>query len=193
MARLVVKSLDQLHRQVIACDRCQRLRTYCGEIAAAKRKSFSDWDYWGKPVPGFGDPRARLIVVGLAPGAHGGNRTGRVFTGDRSGDWLYRALHKAGFANQALSQHRDDGLTLRDCYITVGVRCAPPANKPLPREIVKCRPHLVRDLELLTRAKIIVCLGKLAWDMVLAALDEKGSKFAHGAERGLARYTLLGS
>lgn len=138
-------------------------------------------------MPSFGDPRARLLVVGLAPAAHGGNRTGRIFTGDRSGDWLFRALHKAGFASQPASVSRDDGLKLRDCYVTAAVRCAPPANKPLPEEIRNCRPYLIRELELLKRVRAVVALGRLAFDVVIASIgvEERRQKFAHGAELDL--------
>jgi uracil-DNA glycosylase family 4 len=186
-----VNALERHNAGVVDCRACPRLVKWRENVAP--RASYINDVYWRRPLPGFGDPRARLVVVGLAPAAHGGNRTGRVFTGDRSGDWLYRALHKAGFANQPTCTHRDDGLALSDCYVTVGVRCAPPDNKPLPREILKCRPHLQRDFELLTRAKVIVCLGKLAWDMVLASLGERGGKFAHGAECEPAGYNLIGS
>jgi uracil-DNA glycosylase family 4 len=181
--------LEQHNAAIVECRACPRLVKWRENVE--KRASYAGEEYWRRPLPGFGDPRARLVVVGLAPAAHGGNRTGRVFTGDRSGDWLYRALHKAGFANQALSKNRDDGLALRDCYITVGVRCAPPDNKPLPLEMKRCRPYLETDLALLTRARVLLCLGKLAWEMVLAVLGEK-AKFAHGAEHS-GKYTLLGS
>jgi uracil-DNA glycosylase family 4 len=150
-------------------------------------------------VPGFGDPRARLLVVGLAPAAHGGNRTGRVFTGDRSGDWLYGALHRAGFANQPDSRHRDDGLRLTDCYVTVAVRCAPPGNAPAPGERDACLPFLADDLRLLARVQVIFCLGAFAWDAALRALRALGHdqqprpRFAHGAEASVGGYTLLGS
>jgi uracil-DNA glycosylase family 4 len=186
-------TLAQHNARVIACRACPRLVAWREKVAVEKRAAYAGEEYWGRPVPGFGDARARLVVVGLAPAAHGGNRTGRVFTGDRSGDWLYRALHKAGFANQAASTHRDDGLCLKDCYVTVGVRCAPPDNKPLPAERAACRPHLQTDLKLLSRARVVLCLGGMAWDMVFAALDEKATKFAHGAEARAGGYTLLAS
>ena len=167
-------------------------------VAQEKRAAYREQDYWGKPVPGFGDPRARLLVVGLAPAAHGGNRTGRVFTGDRSGDWLYGALYRAGFANQPTSTHRADGLRLTDCYITACVRCAPPANKPTPHERDTCLPYLVEELGLLSRVQVIVCLGAFAWEGVLKALDShraspvRKPKFGHGAEDATGPFTLLG-
>src|ERR1700686_115678 len=153
------RSLTTLQDEIVACRLCPRRVVGRGLVAREKVRPFADQEYWGKPVPGFGDPRARLLVIGLAPAAHGGNRTGRVFTGDRSGDWLYRALHKADFANQPASINRNDGLGLRDCYVTAAVRCAPPENKPLPAEIANCRPYLLRELELLKRLRVVVALG----------------------------------
>ena len=159
------------------------------EVALKKRAAFSEEDYWGRPVPGFGDPHARLLVVGLAPGAHGANRTGRMFTGDRSGDWLYRALHRAGFANQPESITRDDGLVLTDCYVTAAVRCAPPANKPTPGERDACRSFLEEELKALTRVRAMVALGKFAFDQLWRILQHTGERlpsprprFAHGLE-----------
>jgi uracil-DNA glycosylase family 4 len=187
-------ALEALGARVIECRRCDRLVAWCRDIARDKRAAYADDVYWARPVPGFGDPAARLVVVGLAPGAHGANRTGRVFTGDRSGEWLYRALHRAGFANQPTSSARDDGLRLRDAWVTVCVRCAPPDNKPTPSERDACLPFLVDELALLRRARVLVCLGRFAWDGVLRALaSDARPKFAHGAEGVAGGYTLLGS
>ncbi len=156
------------------------------QVAIEKRTAFKDFDYWGRPVPGFGDPQARLLVVGLAPAAHGGNRTGRVFTGDRSGDWLYRALHRVGYANQASSSHSDDGLALTGAYVTAAVRCAPPANKPTGEERDNCLPYLVRELRLLKEARVIVALGAFAYDAVSRATGLRPKpKFGHGVEAHL--------
>ncbi len=187
-------TLAQHNARIVDCRDCPRLVAWREQVAVDKRAAYADQDYWGRPLPGFGDPRARLIVCGLAPGAHGGNRTGRVFTGDRSGDWLYRALFRAGFANQPTSTDRHDGLQLKDCYVTVGVRCAPPGNKPLPVERDACRHYLQDDLRLLSRARTVVCLGRLAWDMMLLALDtDERPKFAHAAEAAVGKYRLIGS
>jgi uracil-DNA glycosylase len=199
MTTRIPESIAALQGQIIRCYLCPRLVEWRERVAREKVRRFADQDYWGKPVPGFGDPRARLLVIGLAPAAHGGNRTGRVFTGDRSGEWLYRALHKARFANQSESVHRDDGLRLRDCYVTAAVRCAPPQNKPLPKEIANCRPYLLRELELLKRVRVIVALGRLAFDAAIASVGleesyERRPQFAHAAECELARgVTLLAS
>jgi uracil-DNA glycosylase family 4 len=187
------------NRRIEACSRCPRLTAWCRNVARDKRAAYAAERYWGRPVGGFGDGEARLIVCGLAPGAHGANRTGRVFTGDRSGEWLYRALHRAGFANQAEASARDDGLELSDCYITLCVRCAPPENKPTPAERDACLPFLVDDLRLLARARVAVCLGAFAWDGLLRALAAQGARvsprprFAHGVEARVGDYTLLGS
>jgi uracil-DNA glycosylase family 4 len=185
-------SLRVLESDVIACERCQRLRRHCVEIGEIKRRAYRDQTYWTKPVPSFGDPQARLLIVGLAPGAHGANRTGRLFTGDRSGEFLYRALHETGFASQAESVARGDGLRLRDCWITAAVRCAPPDNKPEPGEFERCRPYLVRELGLLDRVRVVVCLGKLAFDTYLSVLKSRGLiesrsafRFEHGAVHSL--------
>lgn len=166
--------LQILERKILSCSRCPRLRAWCDQVARIKRRAYRDWEYWGKPVPGFGDPAARLLIVGLAPGAHGSNRTGRVFTGDSSGDLLYRVLHTAGFANQPLSQHREDGLELRDAWISAAVRCAPPDNKPTPGEIENCRPYLEREFALLHRTEVVVALGKIAFDNWLTILRYRG-------------------
>jgi uracil-DNA glycosylase family 4 len=169
------------------------------EAARVKRAAFASQEYWGRPLPGFGDPEGRVLVVGLAPAAHGGNRTGRIFTGDRSGDWLFEALWRVGIASQPTSISRDDGLELRDCYVAAAVRCAPPANRPLPSERDNCLPYLVRELELLGRVRAIVCLGGFAWDAALRALSalpvvlpRPRPRFGHGAEAPIDRWTLLG-
>jgi uracil-DNA glycosylase family 4 len=180
--------LHVLQEEIIACRKCTRLVKYREEVARVKRRAFRDWEYWGKAAPGFGDPVAKLFILGLAPAAHGANRTGRVFTGDRSGDFLYAALYKAGFANQPTSLHREDGLELKNAYIAASVRCAPPANKPLPEEIVNCRTYLERELEIL-KPRVVLALGKIAWDAYLELLKQKGKiasrakfVFGHGAE-----------
>ena len=180
--------LRALEEEIVACRKCPRLVEYREKVARKKRRAFREWTYWGKPVPGFGDARAELLILGLAPAAHGANRTGRVFTGDRSGDFLFRALHKAGFANQPTSLHRDDGLKLRNAYITATIRCAPPENKPLPEEILNCRGYLERELEIL-QPRAVLALGKIAWDGYLDILKRRGIipsraayVFAHGAE-----------
>ncbi len=165
--------LAALEKRVVECERCPRLRNHCKTIAREKRRAFEDWTYWGKPVPSFGDPGARLLIIGLAPAAHGANRTGRMFTGDRSGDWLFKVLHDTGFASQPDSVSRDDGLALTDCYITAAIRCAPPGNKPLRSEIASCRPYLEQELELLENLQIIVALGRLAFDVYLQILQDK--------------------
>lgn len=186
-------SLLKIRRQVIACTRCPRLVEYRARVAREKRRAYRDWDYWGKPLPGFGDPKARLLIVGLAPAAHGGNRTGRVFTGDRSGDFLYGALFRAGFANQPTSVSRDDGLQLHDAYVTAAVRCAPPENKPLPEEFRNCREYLERELHVLHGVAVVVALGRLAFDAYLGILKKRGElpkgsrlQFSHGAVHRLA-------
>ncbi len=181
-------SLRVLNEEIVACQKCERLVAYREEVARVKRWMFREWEYWGKAVPGFGDPRAQLFILGLAPAAHGANRTGRVFTGDRSGDFLYAALHKARFANQPTSFHRDDGLTLSNAYIAATVRCAPPANKPELSEILNCRRYLETELEIL-QPRVVLALGKVAWDAYLEVLKQEGKitsrakfVFGHGAE-----------
>jgi len=193
------RSLSSLNRAIVNCRRCPRLVAWRERVALEKRACFREEAYWGKPVPGFGDPLARLLVVGLAPAAHGGNRTGRVFTGDRSGQWLYRALYKAGFANQPDSTCRQDGLRLKDCYITACVRCAPPANRPTPLERDTCLEFLVQELLLLRKLRIIVCLGSFAWLGVRLALARANpawqlkGRFAHGVESTAGGFRVLGS
>jgi len=166
--------LKILNQEIVACVRCPRLVAYRAEIGRVKRRAYRDWDYWAKPIPGFGDPRARLLLIGLAPGAHGANRTGRMFTGDSSGDFLYKVLYATGFASQPISTSRDDGLKLIDAYISAVARCAPPDNKPKLDEIRACRPYLERDLELLKRVEVVVALGRLAFDSYLGILREQG-------------------
>ncbi|MGH9378652.1 MAG: uracil-DNA glycosylase [Terriglobia bacterium] len=168
--------LERLQQRIIACARCPRLVEYREKVAREKRRMYRGEAYWGKPLPGFGDPEAALLVVGLAPAAHGGNRTGRMFTGDRSGDFLYRALYESGFANQPLSARRGDGLTLCNCYITAGVRCAPPANKPTPEEQRNCRPYLMEELAILRKLRAVLALGRIAFDAYLRVVyEERGS------------------
>jgi uracil-DNA glycosylase len=165
---------DELNSEVIACRRCPRLVEWREQVAREKRRAFRDWEYWGRPVPGYGDHRARLFIVGLAPAAHGANRTGRVFTGDGSANFLISALYRAGFANQPTSVRPDDGLEFRDAYVTALVRCAPPANRPTPQEILNCRPYLVREIELLRSVKVVLTLGRVALDGYLRLLRELG-------------------
>jgi uracil-DNA glycosylase family 4 len=191
--------LEDLEHEIVGCRLCPRLVAWREETARIKRASFASETYWGRPLPGFGDPAATVLVLGLAPAAHGGNRTGRVFTGDRSGDWLFAALHRQGFANQATSRHRDDGLRLTGCWIAAAVRCAPPANRPTPTERDTCLPYAVRELELLTGVRVVVCLGGFAWDAALRILSAKGvavgsprPRFGHGAEVSIDRFVLLG-
>ncbi|HVS29622.1 MAG TPA: uracil-DNA glycosylase [Solirubrobacteraceae bacterium] len=188
------RELARLEDEVTQCRRCPRLVEWRERVAREKRAAFAHERYWGRPLPGFGDPRARIVLLGLAPAAHGGNRTGRVFTGDRSGDWLFAALWRCGFANQPTSVARDDGLRLRDCWVSAAVRCAPPANRPLPIERDNCLPWAVRELELLAHTRVIVCLGGFAWDAALRlrAVPRPRPRFAHGAELAGDRWTLLG-
>ena len=183
------ETLDALNRTIGSCRRCPRLVAWREQVARERRAAFSGETYWGRPVPSFGDPAARLLIVGLAPAAHGANRTGRMFTGDRSGDWLFGALHRAGFATQPTSTHRSDGLELRDTWLTAAVRCAPPGNRPSTGERDECRPFLERELELLADLRVYVCLGGFAYDQLLRILRDRGEavprpkpKFAHGLE-----------
>jgi uracil-DNA glycosylase family 4 len=191
--------LRELEREVISCRRCPRLVAWREEVARVRRASFASEEYWGRPLPGFGDPDARVLLLGLAPAAHGGNRTGRIFTGDRSGDWLFASLFRVGFANQPTSVARDDGLRLTGAYVTAAVRCAPPANRPLPVERDNCQPYLVRELSLLKSVRVVVTLGSFAWDAALRTLAAIGEprlkprpKFGHGATAEIGRFTLLG-
>jgi len=185
--------LEVLQEQIIACTRCARLVSYCRKVAKEKRRMYRQWEYWGKPVPSFGDPQAELLILGLAPAAHGANRTGRMFTGDRSGEFLYRGLYEAGFANQGTSVSRDDGLELRNCYITASLRCAPPKNKPLPIEARNCQPYLEAELRLLNRVRAVLVLGKMAFDTYLRVVASQHRvfpsrsvfKFSHGASYSL--------
>jgi uracil-DNA glycosylase family 4 len=178
-------ALEKLQETVIRCRKCPRLVGYLQEVSRHKPKRYRDWDYWSKPLPSLGDPDARILIVGLAPAAQGGNRTGRMFTGDRSGEWLFNALYKFGFANQSNSVRRDDGFKLSDCYITATIRCAPPQNKPLPEEIENCRPYFLKELDLLEKIKVIVPLGQIAFTQTLKSLRLKGFEipplsFGHG-------------
>jgi len=182
-------TLAALNEGIVACDRCKRLREYCAEVARVKRRAYLDWEYWGRPVPSFGDEKARVMALGLAPGAHGSNRTGRPFTGDGSGDFLYPVLYETGFASQPNAVSRDDGMKLTGLWITSVGRCAPPGNKPAPDELKNCAPWLDREIELLRNLRVVVCLGKIAFDGLLAHAARKrglsaksGFRFAHGAE-----------
>ncbi len=185
-------SLETIERRVVACRKCPELRAYCAEVGRVKKRAFAGHEYWARPVPGWGDPDARVVLVGLAPGAHGSNRTGRVFTGDGSGEWLYRALHRAGFASQPNASGRDDGLVLRDTFITAAVRCAPPANKPTPEQRARCAPYLRDEFAALSGVRVVVTLGRIADDAVHALVKETGSyrgtraPFAHLAETAVA-------
>jgi uracil-DNA glycosylase family 4 len=192
-------ALEALAREIESCRKCPRLVAWRESVAADPPRRYRGERYWARPLPGFGDPRARVVVVGLAPAAHGGNRTGRIFTGDRSGDWLFASLHRTGFANQPRSEHRDDGLRLRGGYVTAVVRCAPPANRPTTTERDTCLPYLARELTLLSEARVLVALGSFAWDGALLALRSNGvpvprpkPRFGHGAEAAVGPFTLLG-
>ncbi len=172
-------NLKSLQNKVIRCRKCPRLVAYLKEVSSHKPKRYRDWDYWSKPLPSFGDPDGRVLIVGLAPAANGGNRTGRMFTGDRSGEWLFRALHEFDFANQPNSLRRDDDFKLDDCYITATIRCAPPKNKPLPEEIENCRPYFLEELDLLKKVQVIVLLGQIAFTQTLKSLRLKGTEIPH--------------
>ena len=196
-----MRALAMLNDTIIACTRCPRLVSHREAVARTKRRQFQNWTYWGRPVPGFGDPQAQLYILGLAPAAHGGNRTGRIFTGDRSGDWLYEALHRFGFANQPTSTDLNDGLRLSNCYIGAAVRCAPPDNKPLPLEFQTCRPYVVKELEYLTSVHTVITLGRIAFDQYLRACRDVGltpptpaPRFSHGSVSTMPwGTTLIGS
>jgi uracil-DNA glycosylase family 4 len=189
----MTEGLDHLAEEIVACRRCPRLRAWARTVARDKRAAFAAQVYWGRPVPGFGDPAARVLLIGLAPAAHGALRTGRMFTGDRSGDFLFAALHRAGFANQPVSRDRQDGLRLRDAWLTASLRCAPPANRPLPAELARCLPYLERELALLPRVRVLVALGAIAHRQTLRALGLPAAhaRFAHGAEAAAGPYRLL--
>ncbi len=198
---LMASWLTRLNQQIVACELCPRLREHCRKIAREKRRAYANWEYWGRPVPGFGDPGARVLVVGLAPGAHGSNRTGRPFTGDGSGNFLYSCLHRAGFASQPHATHKNDGLRLHGIYITSVGRCAPPANKPTPQELANCAPFLDRELAGLTQVKVVVALGRIAFDGYLGAMkragilqSRAGYSFSHGGRYHMPHgVTLLAS
>jgi uracil-DNA glycosylase len=198
MRKVSITSLPQLATQIESCRLCPRLTTYREEVARTKRRSFADWKYWGKPVAGWGDSRAKLWIIGLAPAAHGANRTGRIFTGDRSGDFLFAALHRAGLANQPQSLHRDDGLELTNCFISAAVRCAPPGNKPTPDEERNCSGYLDREWDLLIGKRVILALGSIAWKAALALAARKDCpvapgyrEFGHGAVVRLSKELML--
>lgn len=194
----VASPFRELADRVSACELCPRLRIHCKAVASLRKRQFANEEYWGRPVAGFGDPAARLLIVGLAPGAHGSNRTGRPFTGDASGDWLYEALHRYGWASQPVARARDDGLVLTDCYITAAARCAPPDNRPTSEELDRCRPYLQAELELLTRVRVVLALGRIGWESWLRAAgwwERFGTslrpRFAHGAETVLPNRIVL--
>lgn len=190
---MAANELDALNTRIVSCELCPRLRTYCAEIAQTRRRAYAAWEYWGKPVPCFGDPAARVLILGLAPGAHGSNRTGRPFTGDGSGDFLYPVLYSTGFASQPIARSRDDGMRLNSLCITAALHCAPPGNKPLPGELRNCSRHLDAEIALLQGLRVVVCLGKIAFDAYVGHLlrkgeipSRKGFTFRHGAEYSLA-------
>ncbi len=185
-------TLGALNARIVACELCPRLRAHCAEVALKRRRAYADWEYWGRPVPSFGDPKARVMALGLAPGAHGSNRTGRPFTGDGSGEFLYPVLHQAGFASQSRAVSRDDGMKLSGLWITAAARCAPPGNKPTPEELRNCAPWLDQEMKLLTELRVVVCLGRIAFDGLLGHAvrtgmmkTRAGFAFAHGAEHKL--------
>lgn len=189
---MMYRSIAEIQETVPQCDRCPRLRAHCAEVAEVRKRQYRDEEYWGRPVPSFGDLAARLLIVGLAPAAHGANRTGRMFTGDSSGNWLYEALHRFEFANQAISSNRNDGLTLHDCYITAVARCAPPRNKPTREELENCRPYLTAECELLERLELVLVLGRIAHEHWLRAsgwwdrlAKKERPEFFHAAEHVL--------
>lgn len=195
-----MNSFSSLEKAIIRCERCPRLRTHCAKLALNKKKQFRDWNYWGKPVPGFGSERARFWIVGLAPGAHGANRTGRLFTGDSSGDWLYSALYRFGFSSQSDSSSREDGLQLKNTYISCVCRCAPPDNKPTPNEIKNCQDYLKNEWQLLRHPPLVLALGKIAFDQVVSLLTAESRasksaswKFKHGAQYQVGDTTVLAS
>jgi uracil-DNA glycosylase family 4 len=193
------RALARITAEVVRCTKCTRLVAWRQQVAESPPKRYAGWEYWARPLPGFGDPNARLLIVGLAPAAHGGNRTGRIFTGDRSGDWLYRALYRAGYANRPTSEHRDDELHLMGAYVAAAVRCAPPANHPTPGERDNCLSYLVRELEALDGVRVLVALGQFAWDAALRIVATLGHtvkpkpRFGHQAEAAVGPYVLLGS
>jgi uracil-DNA glycosylase family 4 len=193
----VASPLRALADRITACELCPRLRSHCKELASIRKRQYANEEYWARPVPGFGDPEARLLIVGLAPGAHGSNRTGRPFTGDASGEWLYEALHRYGWANQPVSRARDDGLVLTDCYITAAARCAPPDNRPTREELDRCRPYLQAELDLLTSVRVVLALGQIGWENWLRAagwwerLGTQRPRFTHGAETVLPNGMIL--
>src|SRR5687767_7643010 len=194
------RALDLVNADIIVCRACPRLVEWRERVAHEKVARYANEEYWGRPVPGFGDPDARILVVGLAPAAHGGNRTGRIFTGDRSGDWLFASMHRVGLASQPTSVHRDDGLRLTGAYVAAAVKCAPPGNRPTPAERDTCLPYLVRELELLGGVRVLVALGSFAWDAALRAVAARGHapsrprpRFGHGAEAAVGPYVLVGS
>jgi uracil-DNA glycosylase family 4 len=189
----VLEKLDELNAKVTECAMCPRLSRYIRQVGREKVKRHANEEYWARPLPSWGDPNAKLLIVGLAPAAHGGNRTGRMFTGDSSGDWLARAMHETGFASMPTSRSRDDGLVLKGAYITAAVRCAPPDNKPLPSELANCSQYLVSELQLLKNAKVVLALGKIGFDAYCKAIGMKGLAFGHGAHYNVGGKVLLAS